>query len=154
MLTGVGSFSVGTRSFSASWSRGRGRAVATRCTGITKGGTRCTLTATDGPYCYQHSPAFAEERKRSARRGGRAGGNGRRGGVAEVEDIKREIHRVIDGVADGTVTTGAVLFMGFNTLLRAVEVGRKIREQDEIISRLDALEAAEATEAQGRAWRR
>ena len=124
-----------------------------RCQAITRGGTRCTHIATAGGFCHLHDPARAEQRRRAASRGGRAGGNGRRSGTAEIEGIKADIQRVIDVVADGTVQSGAVLFMGYNVLLRACEVGRKIREADELEARISQLEAY-AGDMKGQAWRR
>ena len=131
-----------------------GRVVATaRCAAITKGGSRCRLDATHGSYCYQHSPETAEERRRNARKGGRAGGNGRSSGVPELVRIKGEIRGVLSGVLSERVErgTGSVLFMGFNTLLRAVEIERKWRELDELEERIAALEARR--EVEGRRWR-
>ena len=43
-----------------------------------------------------------------------------------------------------------MLFQGFNTLLKAVETERKVRETDELIERLEALE--EAHTQRGRSW--
>jgi hypothetical protein len=60
---------------------------------------------------------------------------------------------VIDGVADGSVGSGAVLFMGYNTLLRAVEVGRKIKDQDELERRISELETYAGTEGKVTTWR-
>ena len=47
-----------------------------------------------------------------------------------------------DGVQDGSIErgVGAVLFQGYNTLLKATETERKIRELDEIEERLRKLE--------------
>ncbi len=36
---------------------------------------------------------------------------------------------------------GATVFMGYNTLLRAVELERRVHEQDVVEARLDELEA-------------
>jgi hypothetical protein len=46
-------------------------------------------------------------------------------------------------VQDGTIErgVGAVVFQGFNTLLKAVEVERRIRETDELAERIEQLEA-------------
>jgi hypothetical protein len=109
-----------------------------RCSAITKGGSRCKLDATPGSnYCWNHAPENAEARSRRARRGGKARG------AYEMAEVKREIRRVIDAVDTGETErgVGAVLFQGFNTLLKAVEVERKIREQEELTERLEALES-------------
>ncbi len=127
-----------------------------RCSAITKGGTRCRLDATHGSYCYQHAPETVEERRRNASRGGKTGGNGRPGS-GEVADIKKEIRGVIGGVLSGRVerSTGATMFMGFNVLLRAVEIARKIKEQDEVLARLEALEEQQPDNTGGyRNWHR
>jgi hypothetical protein len=62
------------------------------------------------------------------------------------------VRRVIDGALAGEVKRGiaAVLFQGFNTLLKAVETERKVRETDELIERLEALE--EAHTQRSRSW--
>jgi hypothetical protein len=74
--------------------------------------------------------------------------------VAEIAEIKVSIRGVIDGVAAGEVENGAILFMGYNTLLRAVEVGRKVKDQDELEARLAELEGyAERRNGRGVAWR-
>ncbi len=63
-----------------------------------------------------------------------------------MAQVKGEIRGVLNGVLSGTIprSVGSVMFMGFNTLLRAVEVERRIIEQDEIEERLEALERREA----------
>src|SRR5918999_1269080 len=92
-----------------------------RCAAITRAGERCKLDATSGSYCWSHAPENAEERKRRAQRGGKARGGG------ELDEIKREIKDLIADVLKGEVerSTGAVVLQGYNTLLRAVEVGRR-----------------------------
>ncbi len=111
-----------------------------RCDGITSGGDRCKLEATHGSYCWAHAPETADERRQRARRGGKAGGRGRPG--ADLADLKRDVRGVIDGVLDGTILQGpgAVALQGYNTLLRAAKVEMDIREQAEIIERIERLE--------------
>ncbi len=108
-----------------------------RCAAITKAGERCRLDATSGSYCWSHAPEHAEKRKTTARRGGKARG------ASEMAEVKREIRRVIEAVGTGETerSVGAVLFQGFNTLLKAVEVERRIVEQQEVLERIEALEA-------------
>jgi uncharacterized protein DUF5763 len=123
-----------------------------RCAAITKGGSRCKLEATHASYCYQHSPDTAQERKRRASKGGKAGGNGR-AGISELATIKRELHAVIAGVLSGRVERGrgAVAFQGYNALLKAVETERRIRETEDLEARIEALERAQAGTG-GRRW--
>ena len=113
-----------------------------RCDGITSGGERCKLEATHGSYCWSHAPETADQRRRRARRGGRTGGRGRPG--ADLADLKRDIREVIDGVLAGEVQQGraAVALQGYNALLRAAKVELDVREQTELIERIEALERA------------
>jgi len=59
-----------------------------------------------------------------------------------LAEIKSEIRNVIGAVRSGKLNrgVGAVVFQGYNTLLRAVEVERKVREAEEFDERLEALE--------------
>jgi hypothetical protein len=123
-----------------------------KCTGITRAGERCKGIAIDGSdYCYAHDPDRAEERRRNAHKGGKAGGNGR-AGLSELTAIKRAIRATIDAALAGEVERGiaAVAFQGFNALLKAVETERKVRETDELLERLEALE--EAHTQRSRSW--
>lgn len=113
-----------------------------RCAAITRAGEkRCRLEATHGSYCYQHSPETAEERRRNARRGGRAGGNGR-AGISELVEIKADVRTVIQDVLSGRIerAIGAVAFQGYNTLLKAVETERRVKETEELEERLAEIE--------------
>ncbi|MDQ5827839.1 MAG: hypothetical protein M3441_27210 [Chloroflexota bacterium] len=107
-----------------------------RCAAITKAGERCKLDATSGSYCWSHAPENAAQRKAKARRGGKARG------ASEMAEVKREIRRVIEAVDRGQTErgVGAVLFQGFNTLLKAIETERRIREMEDIEARLEELE--------------
>ena len=97
-----------------------------RCTGITKAGEQCRLEATHGSYCWSHAPEKAEERRRRASIGGRAGGNGR-GGGDEMAVIKAELAALTEDVRSGQVGTGvaAILVQIANTKLRALEQERR-----------------------------
>jgi hypothetical protein len=119
-----------------------------RCSAITKGGDRCKLEATTGSYCWSHAPETAEARRQRGRRGGKARGTG------ELSAIKREIRTVITDALGGQVERGiaAVVFQGYNALLKAVEVERKIREQEELEARLEALEQAQEGQTGGSRW--
>ena len=59
-----------------------------------------------------------------------------------MAEVKREIRRVIDEVHSGQTErgVGAVIFQGYNTLLKAVETERRIKEAEELEARLEALE--------------
>jgi hypothetical protein len=56
--------------------------------------------------------------------------------------IKSEIEAAIESVQTGELDrgVGAVVFQGYNILMRAVEIERKVRETDEVEERLLNLE--------------
>ena len=87
-------------------------------------------------YCYSHDPRRADERRRNAARGGRSRGSG------EIQDLKRQLEDLAAGVLDGSVErgAGAVVNQILNTRLRAIEQERKLRELEEVVGRLEALE--------------
>jgi hypothetical protein len=108
-----------------------------RCTFIKPGGERCKGVPVRGStLCAAHHPDYRERRRAGARRGGKARSTG------ELAQIKSEIRTVIEAVQDMKLNrgVGAVVFQGYNTLLRAVEVERKVREVDEIEERIAAME--------------
>lgn len=115
-----------------------------RCTGITRAGNRCAAIV-EGSFCYQHDPARAEQRSRNAARAARSRPN------RELTDIKRRLSELADAVLEGSVDKGigAVTSQILNVYLRAVTVELQVREQLELIERLEALE--EAFEQQKRA---
>jgi len=127
-----------------------------RCEATTRAGSRCRLDAAPGAtWCYSHHPARVEERRRNARKAGRAGGNGR-AGASEVASIKREIRAVLDGVLDGRIERGAGACAAqlLNVLLRAAELERRVRAGDVVEERLERLERAlAAAEEGGAGWR-
>jgi len=107
-----------------------------RCPAIKRDGGQCTTIVRPAQtYCYQHDPERAEERKRKASRAGRSGSR-------EIKDLKRRISEVIDTVLVGSQDRGraAVAIQGFNALRSILELERKIREAEELESRLEALE--------------
>ncbi len=109
-----------------------------QCSGITRNGARCARSA-EGPngFCWLHDPTRSEDRKRAARAGGRA-----RSSSQEVQQIKARLSELADDVLKRKVQTkiGAVTAQILNTLLRAVSVELKAREQEEIEARLAELE--------------
>jgi hypothetical protein len=108
-----------------------------QCGGIKRDGGRCAVVVGPGQsHCYAHDPTRAEERRRNASRGGRTRGNG------ELPDLKKQLKDLAAGVLDGSVDRGraAVANQIFNTVLRAVEQERKMRELEELAERLEALE--------------
>lgn len=116
------------------------------CPGIKRDGGRCTVVV-NGPqeYCYQHDPARQDERKRAASRAGKARPS------RELAGIKRQLQELTDDALAGKVERGVAAVCGqlLNVKLRAVEVERKVKEQEEIIERVEALEGAMGTNQRG-----
>src|SRR5918996_2214141 len=108
-----------------------------QCAGIKRDGGRCAVVVGPGQsHCYAHDPHRSHERKRNASRGGRSKGQG------ELGELKRRIRSLAAEVLDGTADRGrtAVANQLYNTLIRAVEQERKMRELGELAERLEALE--------------
>jgi hypothetical protein len=111
------------------------------CAGITRKGERCTASVSPGAqWCYNHDPAREAERRRNARRGGKA----KASSAGELAGIKQRLSDLADDVLEGNVERGtaAVTSQVLNVYLRAISVELKAREQLELIERLEALEEA------------
>lgn len=112
-----------------------------RCTFIKPGGERCKgvpVRGSEPGLCAAHHPDYQSQRRAGARRGGKVSG----ARIGEMAEIKTEIKDVIAAVQEGELNrgVGAVVFQGYNTLLRAVEVERKVREADELEERIADME--------------
>jgi hypothetical protein len=108
-----------------------------RCAGIKRDGGRCTaIVRPSQTHCYQHDPKRAQERQRNASKGGRSKGN------TEIADLKKQLRELAADVLCGKVerADAAVVNQILNTRARLIELERKIREQDELEERLEALE--------------
>jgi hypothetical protein len=118
------------------------------CAGIKRDGGRCAAIV-DGSYCYQHDPARAEERSRNASRAARSRPS------RELVGIKQRLSDLADDVLEGRQDKGvaAVASQVLNVYLRAVSVELKVKEQAELLERLEALEEALQSERKGgRRW--
>ena len=109
-----------------------------QCGGITREGTRCTRSAA-GPngLCWLHDPTRSEDRRRAASKGGRSKPN------RELSDLKTRLSDLADDVLKGRVdrSDAAVAGQLLNTVIRAVGVELKVREQLDLIERLEELES-------------
>ena len=109
-----------------------------QCQGIKRDGGRCTLSVPAGvQWCFNHDPARSGERKRNASRAGRTRGAG------EISDLKKQLKDLAADVLSGEVarSDAAVVNQILNTRARLVELERKIREQEQLEERLEALES-------------
>ena len=123
-----------------------------RCGAIKPNGERCKGRAIEGSaWCWNHNPDHADERRRHGAKGGKRGGRGRP--QAELTDIKQRLSDLAEDVLEGRQDKGvaAVVSQILNVYLRAVSVELKVREQTELIERLEALEA-QAQNKGGRRW--
>jgi len=126
-----------------------------RCAGKKGDGTPCErIVGSSQPFCYAHNPAFAEDRKRAASKAARSPAKGR--STSEIRDIKGRLKDLYSAVLEGRAerAAAAVANQIANTQLRAIELERRVREQDELEERLDELggllEEAERTTAHAR----
>ena len=124
-----------------------------RCSATKRDGTPCTLPAVgSGELCWAHDPKHAEKRRRGQSRGGRSKP------ITELTLLKNKLEALGDDVMAGTVNraNAAVAVTAYGTAVkciealvkvreleesRIVETGLKVREQQEIIERLEELEA-------------
>ena len=105
------------------------------CRANKRDGSPCTAPATGANgYCWAHDPANADERRRIASRGGKGSG--------ELADLKRQLRDLAADVLTGRVERGAAAVVNqiLNTVIRAIEQERKMRELEELAARLEALE--------------
>ncbi len=108
-----------------------------RCSGLKRDGGRCEVVVSgQQTYCYHHDPATAEKRKRVASKGGKSKPN------RELADIKRRLLALTDAVLDGSQDRGSAAVAGqlLNGVIRAVGVELKVREQLDLIERMEELE--------------
>ena len=121
-----------------------------QCQATKRDGTPCTLPARGSTgFCWAHDPANAQKRSQAASKGGKS----RRGG--EIMAIKKYIRDLVEDVVEGKADRGraSVAFQGLGVLKGFIEVERKIRQQDELIERIEALEGQQEEQG-GRSRRR
>lgn len=112
-----------------------------RCAAIKPNGERCKAEAmADAEWCWSHHPDYEQARQRRASKGGKRGGRGRP--QAELNTIKHRLLDLADDVLEGSVDRqdAAVVGQLLNTVIRAVSVELKVKEQLELIERVEELE--------------
>ncbi len=127
--------------------------MAVRCSGITRSGSRCQRSA-EGPngLCWAHDPTNADQRRRLASKAGKSKPD------RELAGIKQRLSDLADDVLEERVDkgVGAVASQVLNVYLRAIALELKAREQQELIERLEALEAIASGASQpkpgGKRW--
>src|SRR5829696_1771454 len=112
-----------------------------RCAGKKSDATPCErIVGSSQQHCYAHDPAFAEDRKRAASKAARSPAKGR--STSEIRQIKGRLEDLYAAVLEGRAerAAAAVANQIANTQLRAIELERRVREQDELEGHLDELE--------------
>jgi hypothetical protein len=112
-----------------------------RCAGKKSDGSPCErIVGSSREYCYAHDPAYAEDRKKAAAKAARSPAKGRSN--TEIREIKGRLKDLYAAVLEGQAerAAAAVANQIANTQLRAIELERRVHEQDELEERLDELE--------------
>lgn len=120
-----------------------------RCSGSTPDGTPCRrIVGASQKYCYAHDPHHQKARSRAASKAARSKPS------KELQDVKRQLQSLADGVRDGELDRADAAVVGqlLNGLLRALEVERKWRELGDVEDRLSALEEARRGSPGGQHW--
>ncbi len=110
-----------------------------RCRETKPDGTPCErIVPASQSYCYSHDPNRQDERKRNASKAGKSKPS------REIVQIKQRLSDLADDVLGGRVNRANAAVAGqlLNTVIRAVGVELKVREQMELEARLEELEAA------------
>jgi len=113
-----------------------------KCSGITQAGTACKGIPIEGSqWCHAHHPDRNDERRRHGSRGGKRGGRGRPS--SELARLQRRFEELADMVLSGEVerSVGAVAGQLLNGARACVRDSLTAREQEELIARLEELEA-------------
>lgn len=108
-----------------------------RCGGTTRDGRQCTaIVKPPNTYCYQHDPARSEERTRNASKAGKSKPN------RELAALKARLSVLAEQVINDEVDRSRAAVAGqlLGTVIRAVAVELKVREQLDLVERLEALE--------------
>jgi hypothetical protein len=111
--------------------------LAVKCAGTKRDNSPCTATVEPPKrFCWWHDPANADKRRRAASKAGKAKPN------RELASIKTRLSDLADDVLADKVEKGvaAVASQVLNVYLRAMSVELRVREQMELIERLESLE--------------
>jgi hypothetical protein len=119
------------------------------CIGTKRDGSPCTLPSNGSSgLCWAHDPKNAERRRKGQSRGGRNKPS------RELQGIKARLSDLADDVLAGRVDRGNAAVAGqlLNTVIRAVGVELKVKEQLDIIGRMEELEASFERHSKGRGY--
>ncbi len=123
--------------------------MTSTCIGTKRDGSPCTLPSnSQNGLCWAHDPKNAERRRRGQSRGGKAKA------TTEIRDLKKQLEDLVEEVREGRMERGDAVVINqiLNTRARLIELERKVREQDELLERIEALEQNQQQQG-GRQWR-
>ena len=119
------------------------------CTATKRDGSPCTLPS-NGPsgLCWAHDPKNAERRRRGQSRGGRNRPS------REIVAIRGRLSDLADDVLEGRVDRADAAVAGqlLGTVVRAIGTELKVREQADLIERLEELERLLESKKGGGRW--
>jgi hypothetical protein len=108
-----------------------------KCSAITRAGGQCKgLVPPRNEYCHAHNPARSEQRRKAASKAGRAKPS------SELRKAKVALKQLAEDVLAGRVdrADGSVVAQIYGVYLRAIEAERRIKETEELETRLAELE--------------
>jgi hypothetical protein len=114
-----------------------------QCSGIRRDGGRCGAQAIqDSSWCFNHHPAYEQQRQAAKVRGGRRGGRGRP--QNEIARISARIEELAEDVVAGRLEKGRGAVGGqlLNYVLNGLRIGLQAREQEQLEERIEQIEAA------------
>ena len=120
------------------------------CIGVKPEGALCQGVAARGSdWCPAHDPARKEARRKSASKAARSKKPGR-----EIADVKEQVAGLIRDVRAGAVDRSDAIACGqlYNVLLRAVSVGLKVRETEELAHEIEELRGILDAQKRARQW--
>src|SRR4051812_18277436 len=120
------------------------------CTAIKRSGEPCTLPSNGSSgLCWAHDPKNAERRRRGQSRGGKSKPG------KEIVAIRGRLSNLADDVLAGRVDRGDAAVVGqlLGTVIRAIGTELRVREQMDLIERLEALEQLLEQKDQASGWR-
>lgn len=123
------------------------------CSGIRADGGRCKAQAIRSTeYCVNHHPDYEDARRRRNSRGGKRGGRGRP--TSELHRLRDRFEELADKVLAGEIerADGSVAGQLLNGARACIRDALTAREQEELIERLEALEALQEDRKGGSRW--
>lgn len=122
-----------------------------KCAAIAGSGKPCKgLVRAGNDFCPAHDPTRAEARSQAAAKAGRTKWGG------ELAEVKAQLRSLADDVVAGRIDKGrgSVAAQIIGVFARVVEVERKVKEQDELVARLEELEDSLERQNKGRGYGR